>query len=267
MPKRKFNRSAAVRRFKKTRRYIKRQSAGHPFRFSRKIPRRLPMRGFPKKQLVTMRYSGDYTVPSHDAGSGPLVFRLNSIEDPEYALGGHQPFGHDQFAAIYHKYCVIGAKVRVELLANVNTDVSGSQAYPTFFMYVDDNPHNDTRTLNQHIELGMKNKYTITNSSYDHATRFKAPSRTRTIKWSARKFFGLSKKTQMITARNIGQGDDSGVGDAGVKCGAVFGQNPQEKVAYLKMKVFDSAQATGMTARVTIDYLTIVYDVREMGQS
>lgn len=255
------------RRTPKTRQAKKRRTKGRRL-FKRKSRRRL-IRGFPKKLCVAMKYVTDITVPSHEDGAAPYIFRLNSIYDPDVSSGGHQPYGHDEYASIYSKYCVIGAKVKVEILSCAVTSASGEAGSPTFFMYVDDNTTTDNRPITEHLEVGMKNKYTITNIMSGNASAFARPNRSKTIKWSARKFLGLSKKTQMITARNTGEGDETGTGIAGTTSGAAFGANPSaSQAAYLKMKMFDGGDVgNGCKARVTIDYITVVYDPKEVGQS
>ncbi len=42
-------------------------------------------------------------------------FRLNSLYDPDYSAGGHQPYGFDQMAAFYNKYLVTKALVEITL--------------------------------------------------------------------------------------------------------------------------------------------------------
>jgi hypothetical protein len=41
------------------------------------------------------------------------LFRLNSIFDPNSAVGGHQPYGYDQLAALYNRYRVLRTKWKV----------------------------------------------------------------------------------------------------------------------------------------------------------
>lgn len=41
------------------------------------------------------------------------AYRLNSLFDPDFSVGGHQPYGFDQMAAMYNKYIVHGVKVEV----------------------------------------------------------------------------------------------------------------------------------------------------------
>lgn len=39
--------------------------------------------------------------------------RGNSLFDPDFAVGGHQPRGFDQWAALYDRYCVYGCSIKV----------------------------------------------------------------------------------------------------------------------------------------------------------
>lgn len=45
------------------------------------------------------------------------LYRLNGLYDPLYALGGNQPLGFDQYAALYKKYYVKGVKVDCDFYA------------------------------------------------------------------------------------------------------------------------------------------------------
>lgn len=63
----------------------------------------------PKRRKITMKYAS-----SHRFGLvtiGGVVLRANSIFDPEFAVGGHQPLGHDQWKAFYTRYTVIATKI------------------------------------------------------------------------------------------------------------------------------------------------------------
>lgn len=69
--------------------------------------------GFPLKKNVTLRYCQEFSVVGGAAVITNYIFRLNSIFDPDYAVGGHQPLGHDQWAAIYETYRVNRAKITI----------------------------------------------------------------------------------------------------------------------------------------------------------
>lgn len=62
--------------------------------------------------------SGEFNSAS-GSGIGPFNFysvRLNSLFDPDQAVGGHQPFGFDQLAAIYGRYVVTKCYIDIQLV-------------------------------------------------------------------------------------------------------------------------------------------------------
>lgn len=73
---------------------------------------RLISYGFPRCQLVRMVYFAQIRIDP--AGTpGFHIFRANSVHDPDYTAGGHQPMYHDQYAAVYRKYKVVSSKIQV----------------------------------------------------------------------------------------------------------------------------------------------------------
>lgn len=83
---------------------------GEPLRNSLSIP--LPLR-----YRVKFRYCSTHIVQSGTSGtlsSSPLRFNLSSLYDPDNSGGGHQPYGYDQFTAMYEKYKVYKAKVTLQ---------------------------------------------------------------------------------------------------------------------------------------------------------
>lgn len=88
------------RKFFRARKY--RRRAGIPF-------------GTPdqKYKVVRLRYCDLLTLDV--AAAGGIVsdlFRANGPYDPYQPVGGHQPMGWDQMAAIYNHYVVLGAKIK-----------------------------------------------------------------------------------------------------------------------------------------------------------
>lgn len=71
---------------------------------------------FPALYKVCHRYVYNYTILS-GAPSGQFVqFRLNSLQDPEYATGGHAPMFYTQMQQIYNNYLVYGVKVNINIV-------------------------------------------------------------------------------------------------------------------------------------------------------
>lgn len=53
-------------------------------------------------------------------GIGTKTYRLNSLYDPDYSIGGQQPYMFDQLAAVYGRYLVKGAKITVTFTDSYN---------------------------------------------------------------------------------------------------------------------------------------------------
>lgn len=112
MPKRKrtFKRpSRKIARFKRRRRY----------RRYRRIPR--GPSGVPVNKPVRMRYCKEGYLASTGGAFNHFVMSMNDIFDPEFAVGGHQPMGFDQMAAMYNRYLVLGSKITVSFYDNAST--------------------------------------------------------------------------------------------------------------------------------------------------
>lgn len=61
--------------------------------------------------MVKMPYYYDGVLIDQSVTSATYVeasIRLNSLFDPEYPIGGHQPRGYDQWSTMYNKYLVTG---------------------------------------------------------------------------------------------------------------------------------------------------------------
>lgn len=65
---------------------------------------------FPPSMTRNFKYAEQITHLTTGSTSGVFGneyrFRLNSLYDPDYAGGGHQPYGYDQFNGVYQKYRV-----------------------------------------------------------------------------------------------------------------------------------------------------------------
>lgn len=58
-------------------------------------------------------------------------FNLNSVYDPNRTGVGHQPYGRDQFAALYNRYRVISCSYRVATIPSVEARVIQTACVPT----------------------------------------------------------------------------------------------------------------------------------------
>ena len=68
--------------------------------------------GFPNNFETTLVAADTYTLTTAATGT-PVskYYGLNTMYDPDPALGGIQPYWFDQFTAIYERYSVLGAKM------------------------------------------------------------------------------------------------------------------------------------------------------------
>ncbi len=84
----------------------------------------LPSNGYSTKQrtrftfldphmYVTLRYAEPISTSVLTTAGSNQVFRLNSIFDPNAAVGGTQPYGYDQLATLYNRYRVLKTKYKV----------------------------------------------------------------------------------------------------------------------------------------------------------
>jgi len=111
---------------------LKRQAAPHAPVRARRVRRRVY--GPANRVLKWPRYFADqpyrkfaklrYVI--HENLAGPTVgainvkqYRANSLYDPEYAVGGHQPMGFDQLMAQYNHYTVLKSTFQVEALNSI----------------------------------------------------------------------------------------------------------------------------------------------------
>lgn len=97
-------RPAMRRRFMK-RRYVRKA----------RIPRQPRYAGtaFPRQRLVKMRYCDRVTITSTAPAIGRYSFNATSIWHPDYTNAGGLAKGSTEWSAFYHRYLVVGSKIRV----------------------------------------------------------------------------------------------------------------------------------------------------------
>jgi len=72
--------------------------------------------GFSDQCFVKLKYSQDIHVNDGVSTSKYYTFRGNSLYDPDLSGIGHQPLYFDQYALIYSKYRVLGAKITLRAI-------------------------------------------------------------------------------------------------------------------------------------------------------
>jgi hypothetical protein len=66
---------------------------------------------------ITLRYAENVSTSVVTLAGSNQIFRLNSIFDPNAAVGGTQPYGYDQLAAMYNRYRVLKTKWKIVFAA------------------------------------------------------------------------------------------------------------------------------------------------------
>lgn len=263
MPKRKRNIAAA-------RRKRRRKSAPKAYRRRRTRMYRSPriMKMFPKSSKVELTYCEELTVPNRQTSAHPFIFRLNSCYDPNYTAIGHQPRGFDQWMNIYNNYTVIGARVKIEPLFRA----SGSNAPTTLHGWIDDDFDTDNRSITEIVELGMRGtRYNYCDCTDPAATqtavgikRYKNPNLY--FKVGMKKFFGLSKKTQMVKISSLGMGDVAAPEMISDYSGTDTTNPARHCLLKLRADGVDTQTAT-VNVRVTIKQIVIFHNPKEITAS
>lgn len=76
-----------------------------------------PLSGFPASKIVRLRYvENDLTLQAGATDMSGYTYVANSVYNPQFATGGHQPMGYDQWAAVYNHYTVLSSTISVHFL-------------------------------------------------------------------------------------------------------------------------------------------------------
>jgi len=197
-------------------------------------------------KLVKLQYTCIESIPNLGAGAlYSRIFRANDLYDPDYAAGGHQPYGFDQVMAQYNHFTVLYSKCDFELTDNVeyknvvyriwltaaydelaNAFASGPQALTELPRHSD--------SLNQTIPAVSKGS-----------------SRTVSLSFDAARFFNKSSDSLI--------GDSQFQGDAG--------HSPVEDAYFIIGGYAPSAGAqsyTDHTMRTTITYYAVFTEPKRL---
>lgn len=225
MPKRKRSGGYGTR---KRRRTSRRRRATSKLRI-RKGP-------FPTSAVVKMRYCQSVQIDPSLANVGYTLFRANSIFDPDYSGAGHQPMGHDQWAAIYNHYSVLKSRIHVTFLPSVTSVPSG---YGICGISIKDDPTVETNFESVRECRGSKWTYAIAQRN-----------NSVTNGYNSRVMFPVSAGESSRTA-------------------AAFGANPTEDAIYQVWcrSPDPGTDPSSYNCIVTIDYTVKMWELKDLGQS
>lgn len=134
------------------------------------------------KLLTSLKYCDTKTL-SPGGGAAFHTFRLNSINDPDYTGVGHQPLFHDQWAALYSSYRVLGCKVRATFHAkHVAADEKATHTGATdTYPFTVDEDHREAMILFMEASENTTRVYT---ESTDLNTVREMGGMLRNVKWA-----------------------------------------------------------------------------------
>ena len=139
----------------------------------------------PMRTKVTLKYAQDIElkIPAQAGLIDRYQFRANSINDPDYQLGGHQPMGHDQYANFYQKYVVVGASLTATFRNTSNSSLTSDTNQQYICGVTTTTPN---QIISNNYELLENNR-----TSYGKTSPQK-PFQVINKKFSSKKFWGLS---------------------------------------------------------------------------
>jgi len=133
--------------------------------------------------LGRLRYVENISIDPGAGVLGSYTYSANSLYDPNVSSTGHQTYYFDEFMNLYNKYVVLGSKITIRLCT-----VGATSPNMWFSVKLSDQTTLNTGSTQNALEQpGFGKKYYITNGSQSVPVA--------TTKFSAKKFFGLTKAT------------------------------------------------------------------------
>ena len=223
---------------KRRKKYVRRK---RPYKKKPSIGRSLVIGGFPKSQMVKLRYCEEFVLDPGPGLVGIQVFSANGIHDPNITGGGHQPSNHDVWMARYDHYTVIGSKINVNQMPSSTSNLApGYQGV----LVSDDGSRVSGISSLQYL---LEQPNIATSGSLSVVGAISTKSRPTRAYFSASKFFGKSKSAVL--------GDDQYRGSVST--------NPNDQ-AYYEFFLWSVSgnNPAGMSFMATIEY-TVVYSERK----
>lgn len=153
-----------------------------------------PVFGFPSELVTKVRYCDVYTLTSTSGSISKEVWRMNSINDPDYTGVGHQAMYHDQLSALYSHYVVLGSKLTCKFSPICNTITTTQPSGPMLIGLLAENNSTTSSTLSTLME--NSNGYHTYLNLAEGGNNVKQLS----VTYSPRKDLGLSPDDDTVSA-------------------------------------------------------------------
>lgn len=201
------------------------------------------MPGVAERQIVKLKYA-QQTVLNPSAGvASQHLFRANSINDPDFSTGGHQPMAHDQWATFYNHYTVIGSRCKATFWGGISE--SPGQDTTIVGIYLDDTA-TAVPEITELLEQGKTRPRYLSSGDGGRAVQ------TVTSNYSAKKHFGLQS-----------------IRDNRTIIGAQFGSNPSEDMYFhvFASSATDGVDGNPVTVLLEIEYIAYLTEPKSLDQS
>lgn len=198
-------------------------------------------RGFPKTVRTTLRYSDYKAVAALGTGTTSYqTWKCNGLYDPEDAVGGHQPYGYDQYAALYLHYWVTAARCIVKFCLQ---DDAGVVAGNTLVGL------NVIPSSTDSDGVSTKMEKANSNAKYQWLGDGSGP-KTITETWSAKRYFDSKDPTDNSQLK-----------------GTTAGTDPSELSHFEVWYYNASGGSIGLNFTITIEYDVIFSEEKQYGGS
>lgn len=197
-------------------------------------------RGFPKKLLTTLRYCDRSYLSITTGSTQNWIWKANGLYDPDTTSTGHQPYGYDQYSALYYHYVVKASKFWIKLC--VDDYDPGIVPNNSIFAVVNVIPaSSDSDTVTTKVEkCGGISKCGWANRS--------SQALTLTENWSLPKYFGTNLGPSQF------QGETSGT-------------DPSELSSY-EITLYNASGATvNVNFFVIVEYYVEFIEAKDYGPS
>ena len=204
-----------------------------------RVPRAVTMSSraknpFPDKQVVTLRYCDAKTLDSTAGASAKANFSANSLHDPDRTGTGHQPYGYDQYAAIYNHYKVLRSKITCIGVTTSPGVTAGNLV----------------------LGIGLKDDTTT-------------ESDVSTLREAKGANFAVMSSYQKATVSNYWKKSLNFPNDGTYSTAAPIGSNPAEEMFFsvFSCHMDGSTEGGGCNIVITIEYVVEFFELKDLGQS
>lgn len=192
--------------------------------------------GFPMKLTVKQKYCDSHILTFPAVGTVQSYhYALNGLWRPNLSGTSHQPYYFDQYMQLYNHYCVIACKMTVVFCTyETNAVASNVVLYQN-----DDTTAMTNMTTLQELSRGKKALLNTDGGS----------TKTLVLNWSARNTFGGSV-----------------LGNEELK-GDVLANPTELSVGTIAFASADMVTATSVIAQVTMEYITVYFELKDTAGS